>query len=68
MKIVKMVFKNLLDYGIDDYLLMNQKNVKIGRVISQYNQLYRVVIEHGEMLTEVHENFGYNTKKFKYLL
>ena len=51
-----MIFKNLLDYGIDDYFINESKkyeNMKVGRVISQYNELYRVVTEHGEMLTEV---------------
>lgn len=65
-----MIFKNLLDYGIDDYFINESKkyeNMKVGRVISQYNELYRVVTEHGEMLAEVSGKFRYNTEKvFEY--
>lgn len=61
-----MEFKKLIDYGMNDYFinqLHDYKNFKVGRVISQYNELYKVITEHGEMLAEVSGKFRYSIEK-----
>lgn len=61
-----MEFKKLMDYGMDDYFinqLVGYENFKVGRIISQYNELYKVITEHGEILAEVSGKFRYLTEK-----
>lgn len=59
-----MKFQKLKEYGINDYFIkqIENENLKVGRVISQYNEIYKIITEHGEMLSEVSGKFRYNVK------
>lgn len=61
-----MKFRKLIDYGMDNHFLSQlngYEDLKVGRIISQYNELYKLVTEHGEMLAEVSGKFRYSVQK-----
>lgn len=61
-----MEFKKLVDYGMNDYFISQLngfENLKVGRIISQYSELYKVITEHGEILAKVSGKFRYSIEK-----